>query len=209
LGLRPEPGAPWLRNGFTIKPVRDLMCWFVPNAVDGRTECAAMRLLGTHDHAPPANRQCRSGEVEGRRRRLQSDRSGQQDASRGPYLPSISELLRRLPRLSPPHLRSGMRLVDFGCGAGSLSCGFARLIAPGGILGIDMSDDAIGRARALVDQSLRQLRSRLRRTAQRRHGCAIPAVVRLHQQSLAARAGPWRSEQRPEGSRSVVGFASA
>jgi SAM-dependent methyltransferase len=42
-----------------------------------------------------------------------------------------------------PHLRKGMRLVDFGCGAGSLTCGFARLVAP----------DAIGRARDLAEQA--------------------------------------------------------
>ena len=50
-----------------------------------------------------------------------------------------------------PHLRPGMRLVDFGCGAGSLTCGFASLIAPGDVLGFDISEDAIGRARALAE----------------------------------------------------------
>ena len=33
------------------------------------------------------------------------------------------------------HLRPGMRVVDFGCGAGSLTCGFARMTAPGDVLG--------------------------------------------------------------------------
>jgi SAM-dependent methyltransferase len=51
------------------------------------------------------------------------------------------------------HLRQGMHLVDFGCGAGSLTCGFARLIAPGDVLGLDLSKDAIGRARAVAEQS--------------------------------------------------------
>jgi hypothetical protein len=46
-----------------------------------------------------------------------------------------------------------MRLVDFGCGAGSLTCGFARLVAPGEVLGVDGSEDAISKARALADQS--------------------------------------------------------
>jgi SAM-dependent methyltransferase len=55
--------------------------------------------------------------------------------------------------LVAPHLRPGMRLVDFGCGAGSLICGFARLISPGDALGFDISEDAIGRARALAEQT--------------------------------------------------------
>jgi SAM-dependent methyltransferase len=46
-----------------------------------------------------------------------------------------------------------MSLVDFGCGAGSLTCGFASLVAPGDVLGIDMSEVAINRARALADQA--------------------------------------------------------
>jgi 2-polyprenyl-3-methyl-5-hydroxy-6-metoxy-1,4-benzoquinol methylase len=51
------------------------------------------------------------------------------------------------------HLRPGMRVVDFGCGAGSLTCGFAELVAPGEVLGFDMSEDAIVRAKALAEQS--------------------------------------------------------
>lgn len=52
-----------------------------------------------------------------------------------------------------PHLRPGMRVVDFGCGAGSLTCGFAELVAPGEVLGFDMSEDAVLRAKALADRS--------------------------------------------------------
>jgi SAM-dependent methyltransferase len=51
------------------------------------------------------------------------------------------------------HLQRGMHLVDLGCGAGSLTCDFARLIAPGEVLGVDASRDAIDRARALAEQS--------------------------------------------------------
>jgi SAM-dependent methyltransferase len=46
-----------------------------------------------------------------------------------------------------------MSLVDFGCGAGSLTCSFASLVAPGDVLGVDISEDAIGRARALAEQA--------------------------------------------------------
>jgi ubiquinone/menaquinone biosynthesis C-methylase UbiE len=51
------------------------------------------------------------------------------------------------------HLRPGMRLVDFGCGAGSLTCGFAELVAPAEVLGYDISDDAIARARSMAARS--------------------------------------------------------
>jgi SAM-dependent methyltransferase len=44
-------------------------------------------------------------------------------------------------------------MVDFGCGAGSLTCGFARLVAPGEVAGFDMSEDAIGGARAFAEQA--------------------------------------------------------
>jgi ubiquinone/menaquinone biosynthesis C-methylase UbiE len=52
-----------------------------------------------------------------------------------------------------PHLRPGMRLVDLGCGTGSLTCGFAGLVAPGEVQGFDISEDAIGRARGLAEQA--------------------------------------------------------
>jgi ubiquinone/menaquinone biosynthesis C-methylase UbiE len=52
-----------------------------------------------------------------------------------------------------PHLRAGMRLVDLGCGAGSLTCGFAGLVAPGEVIGFDASEDAIARARVLAGEA--------------------------------------------------------
>ncbi len=45
-----------------------------------------------------------------------------------------------------------MRLVDFGCGVGSLSLGFAALLAPGPVVGFDMSEAAIEHARADADR---------------------------------------------------------
>jgi ubiquinone/menaquinone biosynthesis C-methylase UbiE len=46
-----------------------------------------------------------------------------------------------------PHLRAGTDVVDFGCGAGSLSLGFAALVAPGKVVGFDQSQPAIQQAR--------------------------------------------------------------
>ena len=57
-----------------------------------------------------------------------------------------------MPRVSRRTFARALRLVDFGCGAGSLTCGFASLIGPGEALGLDLSEAAIGRARALAEQ---------------------------------------------------------
>lgn len=48
-----------------------------------------------------------------------------------------------------PRLRPGMRILDFGCGPGSISQGLAEYITPGGsVTGIDTSPDVIATARA-------------------------------------------------------------
>ncbi|MBV9580771.1 MAG: methyltransferase domain-containing protein [Chloroflexi bacterium] len=50
------------------------------------------------------------------------------------------------------HLRPGMPPVDLGCGAESLTRGVANLVVRGEVLGVDVSDTAIGRARELAEQ---------------------------------------------------------
>lgn len=47
-----------------------------------------------------------------------------------------------------PHLRPGMRVLDCGCGPGSITLGLAQAVAPGEAIGIDASADAIEAARA-------------------------------------------------------------
>ena len=37
-----------------------------------------------------------------------------------------------------PHLRPGMRLLDFGCGPGSITVGLAGVVAPGEVVGVDI-----------------------------------------------------------------------
>ena len=49
-----------------------------------------------------------------------------------------------------PHLRSGMRLLDCGCGPGSITVDLAQAVAPGEVIGIDLRDDALKQGQALA-----------------------------------------------------------
>src|SRR5579859_5736201 len=48
------------------------------------------------------------------------------------------------------HLRSGMRVLDVGCGPGSITVGFARAVAPSEVVGIDQEASAVAAATALA-----------------------------------------------------------
>jgi ubiquinone/menaquinone biosynthesis C-methylase UbiE len=47
-----------------------------------------------------------------------------------------------------PELRPGMRLLDVGCGPGSITRGLAERLAPGEVVGIDLSRETLAAARA-------------------------------------------------------------
>ena len=47
-----------------------------------------------------------------------------------------------------PHLRPGMRLLDFGSGPGTISVGLAKAVEPGELHGIDMEESQVDVARA-------------------------------------------------------------
>ena len=49
-----------------------------------------------------------------------------------------------------PRLRPGMRLLDAGCGPGSVTCGLAQIVAPGPVTGIDLSAAVLEQARSLA-----------------------------------------------------------
>jgi ubiquinone/menaquinone biosynthesis C-methylase UbiE len=49
-----------------------------------------------------------------------------------------------------PRLRPGLRLLDAGCGPGSITVGLARAVAPGETVGIDVAPAIIDEARALA-----------------------------------------------------------
>jgi ubiquinone/menaquinone biosynthesis C-methylase UbiE len=50
-----------------------------------------------------------------------------------------------------PHLKSGDRLLDVGCGPGTITMDLAELVAPGPVVGIDRSPEVIGRAREAAE----------------------------------------------------------
>ena len=49
-----------------------------------------------------------------------------------------------------PHLRSGLSLLDFGCGPGTISVGLAKAVAPGEMHGVDMEESQIETARSVA-----------------------------------------------------------
>ena len=50
-----------------------------------------------------------------------------------------------------PYLRPGLRVLDFGCGPGTISSGLAKAVAPGEVHGIDMEASQIDLARSVVE----------------------------------------------------------
>ncbi|HEY7244555.1 MAG TPA: methyltransferase domain-containing protein [Xanthobacteraceae bacterium] len=49
-----------------------------------------------------------------------------------------------------PYLRPGMRLLDVGCGPGSITAGLARRVEPAAAIGMDLSESVIETARTLA-----------------------------------------------------------
>jgi len=49
-----------------------------------------------------------------------------------------------------PHLTPGMSLLDVGCGPGTITRDLATRVAPGAVLGLDRSEDALAAARELA-----------------------------------------------------------
>ena len=50
-----------------------------------------------------------------------------------------------------PHLRPSLRVLDFGCGPGTISVGLARAVEPGELHGIDMEESQIDLARSAAE----------------------------------------------------------
>ena len=58
-----------------------------------------------------------------------------------------------------PYLKSGMSVLDCGCGSGSITLGLAEAVAPGEVVGIDISKDPIEHARkSALEKSVSNVR---------------------------------------------------
>ncbi len=51
-----------------------------------------------------------------------------------------------------PHLRSGLDVLDVGCGPGTITVDLAKRVAPGRVVGLDISPAPLEEARALAEQ---------------------------------------------------------
>lgn len=51
-----------------------------------------------------------------------------------------------------PYLRPGLRLLDCGCGPGSITVGLAEWVAPGEVVGMDVAPEQLERARAQAEE---------------------------------------------------------
>ena len=86
-----------------------------------------------------------------------ADATGTPDYTMG-FSEEILESLRRYTAEANaayllPYLRPGLRVLDFGCGPGTISIGLAKPIAPGELHGVDMEESQIDLARLVAEAS--------------------------------------------------------
>ena len=86
--------------------------------------------------------------------------SGHQTSSTPDYTSGYSEeMIEALRRYTAeasaahllPYLRPGLRVLDFGCGPGTISVGLAKSVAPGEMHGVDMEESQIDLARSVAE----------------------------------------------------------
>lgn len=57
-----------------------------------------------------------------------------------------------------PSLQTGHRLLDVGCGPGNITCDLAQRVAPGEVIGIDVSHDVIDQATSAIPSNVINVR---------------------------------------------------
>src|SRR5262249_7641544 len=79
----------------------------------------------------------------------------------GPHPSGVARHARRTAETAAafflPYLKRGMRLLDVGCGPGSITRGFAQRVAPGETIGIDPSAEVIAVAKSLAGATAKKL----------------------------------------------------
>jgi len=81
-----------------------------------------------------------------------------------------------------PHLRPGQRLLDVGCGPGTITLDLARRVLPGEVVGVDREDEALAAARAAAsEQGITNVRFETGDAYRLDHADASFDVVHAHQ----------------------------
>ncbi len=85
---------------------------------------------------------------------MTNDERGTPDYTMG-FSPAMLEYLQRHTLEANaaylvPYLKRGMRVLDFGCGPGTISVGLAKAVAPSELHGVDMEESQVERARAVA-----------------------------------------------------------
>ena len=115
---------------------------------------AIANKIGQSPVTPPLTTSHSSGSLDGKA--VNERQQGTPDYTMG----FSDEMLKALLRFSAkthaayllPYLRPGLRVLDFGCGPGTISVGLAKAVEPGELHGVDMEESQISLSRHFAQQ---------------------------------------------------------
>lgn len=109
-----------------------------------------------------------------------------------------------------PHLKPSMRLLDAGCGGGSITIGLAEAVAPGEVVGVDIDEESVttarGAARAVSNVRFEQADVAALPYDDASFDAAFAHALLQHVESPAVALQELRRVLRPGG---VIGVADA